>query len=248
MGVKTETIAYSGALILVLIYGMVGTWIVGQQGGFNIPITSFSQVVYFTVSTISTVGFGDIYPVTSEARYFVVSLIIIGIGVFLGAVVTLSGEFVSRRVKNLDTGVSVFERRLLNKHTILIGTNMTNQYLAKELKAKNERYIVVTSKKDMADEFREMGLRAVVADYTSEDTMYSFGMDKAKAVIIDLRDNSKTVYALLVAIDVAKVAKIIVISPTTEAERHMRHLSKGRATIINPADIAARTVVENLFK
>jgi voltage-gated potassium channel len=248
MSLKTETIAYVVALIIVIIYGITGTYVLGQRGGFNVPAMSIGDAVYFTVATISTVGYGDIYPITDTARYFVISVIVLGVGVFLGAVVTISGEFVSRRVKAITNRVPLLEKRILNRHVILIGTNTTNQYLAKDLKARNERYIIVTSVKDYADELRDKGFRAFVGDYTSEASMEQFGISNAKAVVIDLRDNSKAVYALLVSLDTAKKARIIVIAPTIEAEKHMRYLSKGRAVIINPADIAARTVSENLFK
>ncbi|MDE1860622.1 MAG: NAD-binding protein [Candidatus Micrarchaeota archaeon] len=247
MSLKTETLAYFTALVLVLSYGVTGTYILGSHGGFNEPIVNPTEALYFTVATISTVGYGDIYPVTTEARLFAISLIVIGIGVFLGAVVTLSGEFVSRRVENLRTRVPLLEKGVLNKHTVLIGTNITNQYLARKLKEENQRYLIISSVKDYVDDLRSDGLRAFAGDYTSEKEMRNFGVEKARAIVIDLRDNSKTVYALIVAMEMAPKAKIIVVSPTMEAAKHMQHISKGKAIIVNPAEIAANAVAENLF-
>ena len=45
--------------------------------------------VYFTITTLSTVAFGDIVPVTSAARWFVISLVVIGLGVFFSAIASV---------------------------------------------------------------------------------------------------------------------------------------------------------------
>lgn len=248
MSLRTETIIYVVAVLVVVLYGIAGTYYLGQNGGFNVPITSLIEAAYFTIATVSTVGYGDIYPVTNEARLFVISLIIIGIGTFFTAAVNLGGEFVNTRVRNLTKRMSLLERRLLNKHIVLIGSGSTNQTLARTLRENGERYVLISSDSAVAEDLKYQGYRAYVSDYTSESSMRSFGIDKARAVIIDLRESSRTVYALLVALDLAKKAKIVVVSPTREAEKRMRHLAGGRATIINPAEIAAHSVAESLAK
>ncbi len=64
--------------------------IVGTIGFMIIEKLSFVDALYFTLVTISTVGYGDIHPVTLGGRIFVVILIIVGIGTFLGVVATAS--------------------------------------------------------------------------------------------------------------------------------------------------------------
>lgn len=45
---------------------------------FNIPLTRI-DAIYFTITTLSTVGFGDIRPVTEQARLYVTIQIIVGL-------------------------------------------------------------------------------------------------------------------------------------------------------------------------
>lgn len=67
--------------VLVLQFGSLA--ILGVEG--NVPganITSASDALWYTIVTISTVGYGDRYPVTSDGRIIGTLIIIIGVGIF----------------------------------------------------------------------------------------------------------------------------------------------------------------------
>ena len=57
--------------------------------------------MYFTITTLSTVAFGDIVPVTSAARWFVISLVVIGLGVFFSAIAPVLGPEISGELNHL---------------------------------------------------------------------------------------------------------------------------------------------------
>ena len=92
MHVNVKIAIYVLAIVLVLAYGTLGSYALGGNN-FNVKIGSVSESLYFTVVTISTVGYGDIYPVTTLGRYFTIVLIISGLSIFLSAVTVLSGDF-----------------------------------------------------------------------------------------------------------------------------------------------------------
>ena len=102
-------------------------------------------LTYFTIVTMSTIGYGDIYPVSAMAKVFVIILILVGIGVFFSTIVAVSGEFMNDRIEIFTGRVSKFEKRLLEKHVILVGSEMTNLYLAEKLteKMKDEGFATV---------------------------------------------------------------------------------------------------------
>jgi voltage-gated potassium channel len=244
----TELMVYATALITILLFGIIGTYVIGQHGGFNVKINNLLDATYFTVVTLSTIGYGDIYPVTPVAKVFVIALIIVGLGVFLGAVAAITGEFMNRRIENLSGRLSAFEKRGMNKHVILVGSNTTNSYLAEKLFENNAKFIVVTNDPVKSDYYKRLGYHSYVADSTSVIDMKEFEPEKAKAIVIDLKDSSRAIYALLVAKELAGTAKIVVIAPTKDAEHHLRNIAAGRALIVNPADIAANTISESIFK
>jgi Trk K+ transport system NAD-binding subunit len=80
--------------------------------------------------------------------------------------------------------------------------------------------------------------------------MKEFEPKKAKAIVIDIKDSSRAIYALLVAKELAGTGstKIVVVAATQEGEHHLRNIAAGKAVIVNPSDIAASTINESIFK
>ena len=70
--------------------------IIGTAGFMILEKLSFLDAVYFTIVTISTVGYGDLSPTTDFGKGFSIFLIIIGIGTFLTLLTTLTQWFIQR--------------------------------------------------------------------------------------------------------------------------------------------------------
>ena len=229
---------YAAAILGVLLFGTLGTYILGKEtGNFNIEINSPLKALYFTIVTLSTVGYGDIYPVSTAGVIFVIALIISGLSIFLGAVTLVSGDFLNSRIEKMSGTISSIERRLLRGHIVLIGYDMTNAYLAEKLMKEGKKFILISSDKIVVDKLRAAGIQAYVADVTLKSDMQRFALDKAKYIVIDMRDSSKTVYVFLVVKKLSEKAKIFAVASNSEAESHLGDL--GVEDIINPAKIAA---------
>jgi len=96
--------------------------IIGTIGFMFIENLSFIDSLYFTIVTISTVGYGDIYPINTAGKIFGIILIVIGIGAFLTIVTNVTQILMQRGRERL-------RRQRLN---IIIGvffTEVGNQLL-----------------------------------------------------------------------------------------------------------------------
>lgn len=71
-----------------------------ERGGSG-PIQDFADAVWWSLTTISTVGYGDFYPVTLEGRLVAVALMFCGIGV-LGVVTASFASWLVERVEDYD--------------------------------------------------------------------------------------------------------------------------------------------------
>ncbi len=237
---------YLSVLILVVIFGTVFSYVLGPTN-FNIPINSPLTALYFTIITISTVGYGDIYPVTAVGRIFTMILILAGISTFLGAVTAISSDFMSKNVEKLSGKISGLERRTLSRHHVLIGTDFINQDIADKFRANKEQFIIVTADKTTADRYMDGGLRTYVADPTSELDMRKFEMHKAKSIIIDLNENSLTVYALLIVRKLAPNVLTIVVAQNSEIAERVSDLGlKKNERVINVSRHLAGEIVKSL--
>jgi hypothetical protein len=89
---RSALIVFIFASYVSTIYIFVITYLVLSRldiGSFNVGRLDLAAAIYFSVSTIATVGFGDIVPVTSTARLIVVAEIFFGLAyaVFLFSIV-----------------------------------------------------------------------------------------------------------------------------------------------------------------
>lgn len=68
------------AVLIVLVAGSLGIWMVERNA--DGPIDDYPDALWWSVATVTTVGYGDVYPVTSEGRGIATLLMIAGIAVF----------------------------------------------------------------------------------------------------------------------------------------------------------------------
>ena len=244
MEVNRQIVFYILAIAAVVVYGTAGSYILGQSGNFNISINSWITALYFTVVTISTVGYGDITPVTELGRIFVIILIISGLSIFLSAVTTLSSDFLSARVEKMYSGLNSVNKKKMRNHIVLVGYDSANEIISHKLKAQRRNFIIITADKPTAEMLRRKGYPAFLEDYTSKSELEKFNLDKATDIVIDLRDSSKVVYVVLVIKKIAKNARISAIAHNADAELHLNDLEI--ANVINPVTITADILTKTL--
>jgi voltage-gated potassium channel len=94
----------------VMLIGFVASLAVldAERYAPDASITTFGEAVWWTMTTISTVGYGDRYPVTPEGRLVAVSLMVAGIALLGVVTASLASWF----VENLRRSGAAVEREL----------------------------------------------------------------------------------------------------------------------------------------
>lgn len=83
-----------GVVMFVLVFSSAVFFFVAEQG-VNPMVTHFFDAFWWAIVTVTTIGYGDIYPVTTEGRLVAIFLMLSGLGV-LGALTAMISSHVFR--------------------------------------------------------------------------------------------------------------------------------------------------------
>lgn len=173
---------------------------------------SITDIIYFSAITITTVGYGDIVPVTTRARMIDVFLItpirLVMWLLFLGT----AYQFVLQKFLE-DYKMNKLKKQLKN-HTIICGFGSTGKaalnellsetthgsnFNSKNVKITKQDIIVIDMAEDSLKEASALGITCINGDATKEIFLNYCVIEKAKNVIITLgRDDSNILACLTV--------------------------------------------------
>ncbi len=80
------------------------------ESGHNSTVDSYGDALWWAVATITTVGYGDIYPVTASGRIIAAVLMFTGGALFFSFLGLLSGAFVKLGLHELEDDIHKLER------------------------------------------------------------------------------------------------------------------------------------------
>lgn len=149
---------------------------------------TFSSVwdgFWWVMTTVTTVGYGDLSPVTMGGRIIAIFLYIIGIGL-IGVVIGKVVEGLSIFRKKREEGDIMYKEE---NHYIIIGWSKKSQYAVKEiLDTQTNSEIIIIDDLEKAPFLKE-NVHYVRGNAGSTETLEKANVTKAKAVLIFADDN-----------------------------------------------------------
>jgi voltage-gated potassium channel len=227
-----------GVLVLALLgIALTGHWLdrKGLQDNTD-GVVSFSDVVYFTAITVTTVGYGDITPVTDRARMFdtfVVTPIRLFIWIiFFGTAYTLALKSTWEQFR------THMIRKGLKDHIIVYGYGSTGEAAVGELLrqgVKPRNIVVVDHSADRIAQAIGCGVTGIEGDATYNATQEAACITAARAVMVATHRDDSTVLIVLSARQMNPDVPISATVRATENEDLIRQA--GADNIINPVSM-----------
>jgi voltage-gated potassium channel len=196
---------------------------------------SFSDVVYFTMVTVTTVGYGDIVPVTPRAR-MIDALVVTPVRIFIW-IIFLGTAYQLALRKFTEVFRMAKLQSNLNQHVVVSGFGHTGYSAVKELLAKGtdpEHIVVIDPRDDRVRTAVELGVVALKGDATQEGLLqHAAFLSQAKAVIIAAGRDDTNALILLTVRNLNSRCRVIV---SAKEEENVKLFRQGGAqTIISPA-------------
>src|ERR1700689_1356667 len=155
---------------------------------------------YMTLITVTTVGYGELHPLSRAGRVFNSFLILGGVITMLLAIgamtqivieLELNQFFGKRRVK------SMIDK--LEGHIILCGYGRVGRGAADELQQSGVPFVIVDKNEDKGEVAMRAGMLAVLADASRDETLLEVGIEKAKGLIASLASDADNLFVILTA-------------------------------------------------
>ncbi len=110
----SEFILLAGFSIFAIVFGAIGIYLV-EPGSPGANIKNLDDAFWWSVSTISTVGYGDVYPVTTEGRIIATIIMFAGNGILGTYISTQGARLISEKLKKDVPTVADETKRLIKE-------------------------------------------------------------------------------------------------------------------------------------
>jgi voltage-gated potassium channel len=212
-------------LVFALVYGTTGYMVLEGFG--------FVDALYMTVTTLTTVGFGEVKPLGPGGRIFTISLVVIGVV----AVFTLLAVLTSL-VASGQLGTSLTRRGMrqriggLRGHFVVCAFGRVGQAAVQELHAEGVEVVVVEPDVTKEPALIEAGIPYLIDDPTRENVLDQAGITRAKGLLCAVDSDAVNVYITLLAR--ARNPGLFIIARASSAESVEALRRAGSDRVVSP--------------
>ena len=217
------------ALLAVTLIGTVGYLFLGF---------TFLDALYQTVTTVATVGFREVQPLSPAGQVFTIVLISLGVGTVLYNLSVILEAVTEGHLREH------LERRHMDKviqamsgHVIICGYGRVGRAAADYLVSIGHQVLLVDSNPERLQGL-DPGLSYLCGDVTSDDVLRAAGIERARALIAALDTDADTVYVTLSARAIRP--DLVIIARARTADSKAKLVLAGATRAINPQRIGGR--------
>ena len=232
----------------VLIIVAIATTLAIGTVGFTVidgypPFDAF----YMTLITMTTVGYGEIHPLSHAGRVFNSFLIVFGVTTIFIAIGAMTQTIIE-----LEFGDPSGKRRNkrmidnLKDHYIICGFGRVGRGAANELRHAGVPFVVVDIDPDRAERAMLAGMLAVAADSTQDETLRLVGIERARGLVAALATDADNLFVLLSAKGLNPGIYVATRAAEEGAEAKMRRA--GADAVFAPYAMTGHRLAQSLLR
>ncbi len=191
------------SMVMLLLYSVIGSFYLGKE--FDPHIDDWVTAFYYSIVTMTTVGYGDINPISVEAKLFTISVIILGVAVFATSLTAVIAPMVRTSLAKMMVHKGNSMKR--DSHYIVIGNSSLAINTCKELKDRGNHVTRIVQ--PHIDKDSVSGDDVVFGEPSEIDILEECGLKSAKGVISLLDDDSENAFVILAVKEVTHDVKTV---------------------------------------
>ncbi len=238
VSLTTAQVAALTALSGTLMYGTIGTYTLREEFG---QVGSLTDAFYYTVVTASTVGYGDITPLSDRATVFATTLVVLGTASFAVALGSVLGPAIQARFSRALGTMTDSQYDLFEDHILVLGYGELTEPLLEELA--ETTHVVVTPDPETAQTLRARGVEVHVGDPSNEEPLRAVGIENARAAIVATNADAEDAFAILTARELNPGLRIVAAATARDNVDKLRRA--GADTVLSPAVIGGQLLVRS---
>ncbi len=214
---------------MIALVGVMAAGVVGYIGfGFGTL-----DALYQTVTTVTTVGFREVRPLSDPERVFTIVLILVGVGTALYTLSALIEVLVGGAIGGVF-GRRRMEHRInaMREHVIICGWGRVGRTISRELAAAGQDHVVVELDEAKVE---SRTTASVVGDATDDVVLRRAGLQRARALVAALDNDAANLFVTLSARSIKPDLFIVSRVRIEENEEKLRRAGADR--LINPQSI-----------
>jgi voltage-gated potassium channel len=209
--------------LLVALGALATLTLAGSLGYVLIEHASWFDALYMTVITLSTIGYGEIFPLSHGGRAFTMVLIVSGVGMVAYLLTTMGQLFAMDVFSRLMAGNSMQKQiDRVAQHIIVCGYGRFGQILVEELMRSEASIVIVERDPLKQPELERSGLPFVIGNATSDQVLASAGLPRARVIVAATSSDPDNVFITLAARELRPDIRVHARGETAESIRRLK--------------------------
>ncbi len=238
---------HSGTRLAVALLLLVIILLGGSVGYVIIEDWSFIESLYMTVITISTVGYGEIKPLSEKGWLLTIGVIAAGVGTGAYAIGALTQFLVGIQL------AETFGRRRVEKeitkmknHYVVCGYGRMGRIVCRELSAKGKKFVVVEKDEHIRSTLEADGVTYIIGDVTDEDNLQNAGIERARSLVAAVKTDADNLYLTLTARQLNPA--LYIVSRAAEEGAEKKLLRAGANQVVSPYRIGGLRMAHAILR
>jgi voltage-gated potassium channel len=230
---------------IALIFAIIIT--IGGVGYALIEGWSWLDAFYMAVITVTTVGFGEVYPLSQAGRLFTSVLIILGVGGITYSFAALTNYMIAGELGDVLEEFRM-KRKVgsLQEHYVVCGFGRVGQQVCAQLSQEGQPFVVVDTNESACLRAKEEGYLAVHGDAGDDQVLQEAGILDAKGLVAAVDNDAANLFVVLSSRTLNPELCIVARADTEDATSKL--LRAGADRVISPYSLGGRLIAQTLIR